>query len=89
MIKGINRQMIEITDTGSPYFERALLVVQSDLADISHDTLQSAAHTLMTSAGDCSQLRRQRARLLLREIALSILGAILGAAVTLVVVWMV
>ena len=28
MIKGVNRQMIEMTHTGSPYFERAFLVVR-------------------------------------------------------------
>ena len=30
MIKGIHRQMIEVTHTGSPYFERAFLVVEVD-----------------------------------------------------------
>lgn len=28
MIKGVNRQIIEVMDTGNPYFERALLVVR-------------------------------------------------------------
>ena len=32
MIKGIHRQMIEVTHTGSPYFERAFLVVRGDMA---------------------------------------------------------
>ena len=27
MLKGINKQVIEVTDTGSKYFERALLIV--------------------------------------------------------------
>ena len=28
MIKGVNRQIIEVMDTGNQYFERALLVVR-------------------------------------------------------------
>ena len=27
MIKGVNRQVIEVVDTGSPYFERAILII--------------------------------------------------------------
>lgn len=33
MIKGINRQVIEVTETGNPYFERALLVVRPSYRD--------------------------------------------------------
>ena len=32
MIKGINRQVIEIMDTGNLYYERALLVVRPEFA---------------------------------------------------------
>lgn len=33
MIKGVNRQIIEVSDTGSAYFERALLIVRANCAD--------------------------------------------------------
>ena len=33
MIKGINRQVIEVTETGNAYFERALLVVRPSYRD--------------------------------------------------------
>lgn len=33
MIKGVNRQIIEVMDTGNPYFERALLVVRPGYTD--------------------------------------------------------
>ena len=44
MIKGINRQMIEVTHTGSPYFERAFLVVRAECSQPSDETLQHMAH---------------------------------------------
>ena len=33
MIKGVNRQIIEVMDTGNQYFERALLVVRPGYTD--------------------------------------------------------
>lgn len=29
MVKGVNKQVIEVVDTGNPYFERAILIVNS------------------------------------------------------------
>ncbi len=82
MIKGVNRQMIEILDTGSPYFERALLVVQTDLADVAADTLEQEAKNLLKSADGCSHLRRARRKITIDRILLVLGSALLGAAVT-------
>lgn len=37
MIKGVNRQIIEVMDTGNQYFERALLVVRPGYTDTGTD----------------------------------------------------
>ncbi len=78
MIKGINRQMIEILDTGNPYFERALLVVQAGM-DADTDILRREAQNVLASANGCSHLRRSRKRFLLSYIVLGLGCAAFGA----------
>lgn len=60
MIKGIHRQMIEVTHTGSPYFERAFLVVRGGGEPPAADTLQTLAHKVVEQAATYSGLRRGR-----------------------------
>ena len=80
MIKGINRQMIEILDTGNPYFERALLVVQAGM-DADTAVLRREAQDVLASADGCSHLRRSRQRFLLSYVLLSVGSAAVGALV--------
>ena len=35
MIKGVNRQVVEVSDTGSEYFERILFIVKPEYATVS------------------------------------------------------
>ena len=60
MIKGINRQMIEVTHTGSPYFERAFLLVRSGAALPPEENLHRQAEKVVQKAGTYSGLRRGR-----------------------------
>lgn len=48
LIRGINKRIIEITDTGSDYFEKALLFVSAG-TDIGDDFLKSEAERLLDS----------------------------------------
>ena len=59
MIKGVNRQMIEMTHTGSPYFERAFLVVR-DGGGPSTDQLHRLAEKVVQQADTYAGLRLQR-----------------------------
>ena len=43
MIKGVNRQMIEVTQTDSPFYERALFVVKPEYAGESYEALHREA----------------------------------------------
>lgn len=60
MIKGINRQMIEVTHTGSPYFERAYLVVRADCGHPSEEQLHRLAQKVVQQADTYAGLRQQR-----------------------------
>lgn len=79
MIKGINRQMIEVTHTGSPYFERAFLVVRAGCSQPAEEALQSMAEKVVQQADSYAGLRQQRWRLRCRR-WLHTLGAMLGGA---------
>ena len=60
MIKGVNRQMIEVTHTGSPYFERAFLVVRTDSQQPPQEHLHRLAEKVVQQAETYAGLRRQR-----------------------------
>ena len=47
MIRGINRQIIEVCDTGNQYFERALLFVKPEYAGVDHRMLKAQAQNLV------------------------------------------
>lgn len=80
MIKGVNRQMIEVTHTGSPYFERAFLVVRGGTLP-EEDKLHRMAQKVVEQAGTYTGLRRQRWWQTLRQGAFALLCAGVGAAV--------
>ena len=46
MIKGINRSIIEVLDTGSVYYERALLVIKPEYASAQRELLEQEAKKL-------------------------------------------
>ena len=78
MIKGIHRQMIEVTHTGSPYFERAFLVVRCGQLP-EEDKLHRMAEKVVEQAGTYAGLRRQKWRQALRQAGFALLCASGGA----------
>lgn len=82
MIKGVNRQMIEVTHTGSPYFERAFLVVRTDSQQPPQEHLHRLAEKVVQQAETYAGLRRQRWQQRLRR-ALFALAFAGGGALTL------
>ena len=78
MIKGVHRQMIEVTHTGSPYFERAFLVVRGGDPP-EEEKLHRMAETVVEQAGTYAGLRRQKRRQCLRQSLFALLCGGLGA----------
>lgn len=62
MIKGVNRQMIEINDTGNIYFERALLVIRPGFTDQPAEQLQREGREYLRQAGGYTGLDKNRRR---------------------------
>ena len=80
MIKGVHRQMIEVTHTGSPYFERAFLVVRAGEPP-AEEKLHRMAEKVVEQAGSYAGLRRQRRRQALRRGLFALACGSVGAAV--------
>ena len=80
MIKGVHRQMIEITHTGSPYFERAFLVVRGSEPP-EEDKLHDLARKVVEQAGSYAGLRRQIRRRWLQQSLLALGCAGCGAGI--------
>ncbi len=80
MIKGIHRQMIEITHTGSPYFERAFLVVRAGCQQPAPERLHSQAEKVVEQAGTYAGIKRRRRRNRLQKWGALAASGGLGAA---------
>ena len=78
MIKGVNRQMIEVTETGNPYFERALLVVRPTCSECEDELLREEAHRLLQAAGGYGGLRLTRRRRMLRRVLFGVASGMAG-----------
>lgn len=85
MTKGISRQIVEITNTGNPFFERALLVVRPSHTDQPAATLRKEAERVLNDQNGYSGLRRAQRRHRIRQLLWLLLGAALALAVETIV----
>lgn len=64
MIKGVNRQVVEIQDTGSEMFERILVILRPEYGDVSKDLLdretKRVMNNLLPTGKKAKQKRRKR-----------------------------
>jgi len=60
MIRGINRQVIEITDTGNIYYERALLVVRPEYRGAQKALLEREAKKMLKQIHGPSILKKKQ-----------------------------
>ncbi len=65
MIKGVNRQIIEINNTGNLYYEKALLIVKPEFASAQQQLLEREAMKLMRNMDAPSSYKR-KGRLVLK-----------------------
>ncbi|MBR5498481.1 MAG: hypothetical protein IKV76_10940 [Clostridia bacterium] len=83
MLKGVNRQVVEVADTGSDYFEKALFFVNPKYYGLTDGKLRERAQTLMSAAGAPPKQRKtekkSRWKTLLAVIASAAAGSIITA----------
>lgn len=51
MIKGVNRQVVDVQETGSEYFERVIFFVKPEYSGISEGKLREKAQTVIKKTG--------------------------------------
>ncbi|HPU59249.1 MAG TPA: hypothetical protein PLG48_07050, partial [Candidatus Avimonas sp.] len=83
MIKGVNRQIIEVTDTQNEYFERALLIVRPKFSDTSYGRLYDEARRYVKNAGGYTSLKlnkkQRRKEMIIHGTTCGMFGVIIGA----------
>lgn len=82
MIKGVNRQVLEIHDTGNQYFEKALLFVKPEYSTLSETRLRDAAQKAFGSCDKIPKCRGKKALGLILKVLSLIASAGTGALIT-------
>ena len=81
MIKGVNRQVLEVTNTENPYFERIIFFVKPEYGNEDRAKLKKEAENYALSAGKPPKSRKTK-----KEIRYIIMQSLLclgaGAAIT-------
>ncbi len=85
MIKGINRQVIEINETDGEYFEKVMFFVKPECVNISEGRLRERANAIAESGGrpPATKVHRSRFVKALWLLSSAAIGAAVTAAVTL------
>lgn len=83
MVKGVNKRVIEVNNTGNKYFEKIVFYVTPEYNDLTAEQLKCATEFLSLKIRDKAELRepslRKRVSRRRKITALLILGAVLLA----------
>lgn len=82
MIKGVNRQVVEVSETDCDYFERILFFVKPEYASISEGKIRERAGIIAgrTDKAPPTKVRRDRTTAVLK-IVLSVLGGLVAGLI--------
>ncbi len=84
MIKGINRQVVEVNDTGCDYFEKIMFFVKPEYASISEGKIRERASLIATGATPAPPTKITKNRFF--EVSKIVLSVLCGAAAMLIAV---
>ena len=81
MVKGVNRQVLELSTPLGTYFERVLFFVKPEFSATSEEEVQERARYIAESAGlpPAMKLRKNKRRAIFATIGAGIGGLIVGA----------
>ena len=85
MIKGINRQVIEINEADGEYFEKVMFFVKPECANVSEGKLRERASAIAEASGrpPATKVCRSRLTRVLWLVSAAVFGATVTAALTL------
>lgn len=82
MIKGVNRQVLEIHDTGNDYFEKALFFVKPEYSTINERKLHEQALQSLKSPATVPKTRQKKLKSIFFRIFSMLAAAGTGALLT-------
>lgn len=85
MIKGVNRQVLEIHDTGTKYFEKALFFVKPEYSALSEKRLNEKALQALSGAEKLPRTRKAKIKTVILKIVYLLCAAGIGACISLLV----
>lgn len=83
MIKGINHQMIELSETDNKYYERAFLIVRPEYAQVHRNVLEKEAKKMLKDV--CATSVMKKKAIIFKTAVQMVIGGIVGAGVTVLV----
>lgn len=63
MIKGVSHSIIEVNDTGSEYYERAILIVKHEYASVQRAILEDEAKKMLKEFDVPSVMKTKRGKM--------------------------
>lgn len=86
MVKGINRQVLELNDTGSRYFEKAFFFVKPEYSRESESVLRQSALRAVNDGLGVPKSRRQKIKSKVALFAELLISAGAGAVITVLII---
>ena len=88
MVKGVNRQVLELLTPPGAYFERVLFFVKPEFSAASENTLQKRAKYIAESAGlpPALRIKKSRRRMIVAVLGSALAGIAMGAGTVLLMV---
>lgn len=86
MLKGINKQVVEINRPDSSYFEKVIFFVRPEYASLSEEKLRSKADMYISDSEKPPRMKQRKKRFsalitFMKFFSASVAGAVAGAAV--------
>ena len=86
MVKGINRQVLELSDTGSRYFEKALFFVKPEFSRESEAVLRKSALRAIDSGLSVPKSKKAKVKHNIAIFVEMLLSAGAGAVITALII---
>lgn len=86
MVKGVNRQVLEVRETGCEYFEKALFFIRPEYSAESDAKLRGGALKAIRSSAAVPKTRRQKVKSGLFILSEMLTSAGVGAAIAAVII---
>ena len=86
MMKGVNKQVLEVTNTENPYFEKIIFFVKPEYKSADRKMLQTQAEALATITQKPPKMRVSK-RQILRVVIYSVLFTLTGFALSFILNW--